>query len=145
MSFLVFFLILHLCFSMHACESRHLGVFHKEPGKKFSLIITTKTPELMAALQGLTLNEDNIEQKESMHMIEFSSNAQGSDMKVQISQEENKIMGWKNHARSTMESKLKDSKENVDKANKDNSFTEDVAVMDYAQPHRKPPIHNIEP
>ncbi|KAI3804365.1 hypothetical protein L1987_25849 [Smallanthus sonchifolius] len=142
MSFLVYYLILHLCVSMHACNSRHLGVFHKESGKEFGLI-NSKTPELTAEI----INEENIETKESK--LEFPNlNAQktrkGSDIKVQISEEDNKIGGWKNHGRSTMESKLQDSKEAIDKSN-DNSFTEDVVVMDYAQPHRKPPIHNIEP
>jgi hypothetical protein len=27
----------------------------------------------------------------------------------------------------------------------ENDIAEDVAVMDYAQPHRKPPIHNKKP
>jgi hypothetical protein len=28
---------------------------------------------------------------------------------------------------------------------KENDMGEDIVVMDYAQPHRKPPIHNKEP
>ncbi|KAK9059205.1 hypothetical protein SSX86_021824 [Deinandra increscens subsp. villosa] len=161
MSFLVYCLIIHLCFSMHACNSRHLGVFHKQPGKEFrpNIIITTKvslysynyfksisclkTPGVaLVEFKGRNLSED----KESK-LSNIAQKTTRSDIKqqVQISdQEENKIVGWKNHGRSTMESKLQDSKEAIHKS-KENGFTEDVVVMDYAQPHRKPPIHNIQP
>ncbi|KAM0030276.1 hypothetical protein Hdeb2414_s0018g00535301 [Helianthus debilis subsp. tardiflorus] len=147
MSFLAYFLILHLCVSMHACSSRHLRVFHKEPENEVFSLETSKTPELVFELQGRNVNEDNIEQRESK--LEFTLNEpkarKGSEyIKVQISQEEKKIEEWKNHGRSTKESKLQDSKETINKS-KDNSVTEDVVVMDYAQPHRKPPIHNIQP
>ncbi|KAK9059199.1 hypothetical protein SSX86_021818 [Deinandra increscens subsp. villosa] len=147
MSFLVYCLIIHLCFSMHACNSRHLGVFHKQPGKEFrpNIIITTKTPGVaLVEFQGRNLSED----KESkLSNIAQKTTREGSDIKQQVQvsdQEENKIVGWKNHDRSTMESKLQDSKEAIHKS-KENGFTEDVVVMDYAQPHRKPPIHNIQP
>ncbi|KAK1430539.1 hypothetical protein QVD17_13352 [Tagetes erecta] len=134
---------------MHACISRPLSVFHKEhpTGEAFTLV-SIKTPKLMSdQLEGRHANEDYVGQNE--YELEFHSNVQkmdkGSDIKVQIiSQEENKIREWKNHVRSTMESKLQDSKEDINKS-KDNGFNEDVVVMDYAQPHRKPPIHNIDP
>lgn len=42
-----------------------------------------------------------------------------------------------------MESKQQDSNEAINNS-KDNSSPEDAVVMDYAQPHRKPPIHNVK-
>lgn len=36
-----------------------------------------------------------------------------------------------------------DAEETVD--SKQTDTVEDVVVMDYAQPHRKPPIHNKDP
>ncbi|KAL7594616.1 uncharacterized protein LOC111903925 [Lactuca sativa] len=145
MYFLVYYLVIHLCVSMHACDSRHLGVFHKEPGKELHLI-TSKTPEIRAGNEGRNCNETNMEDKESKH--EFPSEElkmhKGNDIELKVSQDGTKPQGWKNHARLTMESKQKDSKEKINNS-KDSSVTEDVGVMDYAQPHRKPPIHNLQP
>ncbi|KAI3828885.1 hypothetical protein L1987_02996 [Smallanthus sonchifolius] len=127
---------------MHACNCRHLGLFHKESGNEFRLT-SKNTPEIMAEHQGRNFNEDNIEQKESK--LEFllveQKIREGSNV-VQINKGETKLEGWGNHARSTMESKNEESAINN---SKDNSVSEDVVVMDYAQPHRKPPIHNLEP
>lgn len=146
MSVLLYYLILHLCVSMHACNSRHLGVFSNEPGQEFRLF--SKNPEIMAEIEGRKVDENNMEPKE--FKFEFLSDQQkkihkGSDIKVKISQEETKMEGWKNRARSTMEySKQQDSKETISDS-KGNGVTEDVVAMDYAQPHRKPPIHNLKP
>ncbi|KAJ0937568.1 hypothetical protein HanRHA438_Chr03g0143561 [Helianthus annuus] len=62
MSSLAYFLILHLCVSMHACSSRHLRVFHKEPENEILSLESSKTPELVFELQGrkvkkITLNK----------------------------------------------------------------------------------------
>lgn len=42
--------------------------------------------------------------------------------------------------RSMLESSASNAEGNV--SNKDEEKTEEIDVMDYAQPHRKPPIHN---
>lgn len=42
-----------------------------------------------------------------------------------------------------LESSAHDTDEAVN--GKENEVVEDVVVMDYAQPHRKPPIHNEKP
>lgn len=47
---------------------------------------------------------------------------------------------WKRSERSTLESPPSNAEKNV--SSKDNDTVEDIAVMDYALPHRKPPIHN---
>nr|XP_043628990.1 uncharacterized protein LOC122600346 [Erigeron canadensis] len=145
MSYYVYYLIiLHLCVSMHAYTSRPLGVFQLGHGKGIRL--TSKTSEIMAEIKGENVNENIIERNESN--VEFHSDKpnmlKGSDIKVQVSQEETQVEGWKDHARSTMESKQQDSKEAINNS-ETNIVTEDVVVMDYAQPHRKPPIHNLTP
>uniref|UniRef100_A0A6M2EMT6 Uncharacterized protein n=1 Tax=Populus davidiana TaxID=266767 RepID=A0A6M2EMT6_9ROSI len=50
------------------------------------------------------------------------------------------IEGLKGRGRSMLGSTANDTEEAV--RSEENDIAEDVAVMDYAQPHRKPPIHN---
>ncbi|KAK1376383.1 hypothetical protein POM88_032576 [Heracleum sosnowskyi] len=50
--------------------------------------------------------------------------------------------GWRRQALSTSGSEAHDFEEPADSNEKD--IIEDVVVMDYAQPHRKPPIHNTK-
>eukprot|EP00261_Vitis_vinifera_P040858 XP_019082101.1 PREDICTED: uncharacterized protein LOC100855013 isoform X2 [Vitis vinifera] len=54
-----------------------------------------------------------------------------------------KIEGWKRHSRLMLGSAPHDVEETVD--SKEGDIVEDIVVMDYAQPHRKPPIHNKDP
>ncbi|KAL1828464.1 uncharacterized protein LOC108208334 [Daucus carota subsp. sativus] len=49
---------------------------------------------------------------------------------------------WRRQALSTSGSVAQDVEEPADSNSKD--IIEDVVVMDYAQPHRKPPIHNTK-
>lgn len=42
--------------------------------------------------------------------------------------------------RSILESSTSNVEQNI--SNKDDDKKEEIDVMDYAQPHRKPPIHN---
>ncbi|GMN32731.1 hypothetical protein TIFTF001_003822 [Ficus carica] len=51
--------------------------------------------------------------------------------------------GHEGHARSMLGSAPQDTEEAVDI--KEGDAIEDIVVMDYAQPHRKPPIHNEKP
>ncbi|KAJ7010921.1 hypothetical protein D5086_001099 [Populus alba] len=53
------------------------------------------------------------------------------------------IEGLKGRGRSMLGSTANDTEEAV--RSEENDIAEDVAVMDYAQPHRKPPIHNKKP
>ncbi|XP_075504137.1 uncharacterized protein LOC142541492 [Primulina tabacum] len=50
---------------------------------------------------------------------------------------------WKRSERSTLESPPSNGEETAN--SKDNRIADDVVVMDYEQPHRKPPIHNWKP
>lgn len=52
------------------------------------------------------------------------------------------FQGWRRQALSTSGSVAHEFEEAADSNEKD--IIEDVVVMDYAQPHRKPPIHNIK-
>ncbi|KAL6986040.1 hypothetical protein U1Q18_019407 [Sarracenia purpurea var. burkii] len=49
--------------------------------------------------------------------------------------------GWKQQQRRWLGSTLEDAKEMINDSKEDDA-TEDIVVMDYAQPQRKPPIHN---
>nr|GEU34137.1 zinc finger, CCHC-type [Tanacetum cinerariifolium] len=122
--------------------SHHNHIVHKEPENDFQLTIKN-TPEIMTELEVNDVG-NSIEQKESK--LEFLSDKlnmpKGNDVKLQNSEEGANIEAWKNHARSTMESKQQDSNEAINNS-KDNS-SPDAEVMDYAQPHRKPPIHNVK-
>ncbi|GMH26642.1 hypothetical protein Nepgr_028485 [Nepenthes gracilis] len=52
--------------------------------------------------------------------------------------------GLKRIVRSTLESTLHGTDEPMHLSSRD-EHVEDAVVMDYAQPHRKPPIHNHKP
>ncbi|CAK7355839.1 unnamed protein product [Dovyalis caffra] len=54
------------------------------------------------------------------------------------------IEGYKGQERSMLGSTANDTEEAVQSEESD-EISEDVVVMDYAQPHRKPPIHNEKP
>ncbi|KAF3448357.1 hypothetical protein FNV43_RR09070 [Rhamnella rubrinervis] len=61
----------------------------------------------------------------------------------QISIKEKGLFTKGNDQRSLLESAPRDTEEALDF--KENDSVDDVVVMDYAQPHRKPPIHNEKP
>ncbi|XP_075473444.1 uncharacterized protein LOC142504470 [Primulina tabacum] len=60
-----------------------------------------------------------------------------------ILQEASEKKAWKRFERSTPESPPSNGEETVNF--KDNRIAVDEVVIDYEQPHRKPPIHNWEP
>lgn len=53
------------------------------------------------------------------------------------------LQEWRRQSRSTLGVAPHEAEETVN--SKEDEIIEDVVVMDYAQPHRKPPIHNIKP
>ncbi|KAI7994106.1 hypothetical protein LOK49_LG11G02353 [Camellia lanceoleosa] len=58
-----------------------------------------------------------------------------------VLQEPTKIVEWKRQARWMLSSTSQNAEESVNHSKEDDPV-EDIVVMDYAQPHRKPPIHN---
>ncbi|KAF5957381.1 hypothetical protein HYC85_004606 [Camellia sinensis] len=58
-----------------------------------------------------------------------------------VLQEPTKIVERKRQARWMLSSTSQNAEETVDHSKEDDPV-EDIVVMDYAQPHRKPPIHN---
>ncbi|XP_035837519.1 uncharacterized protein LOC118485480 [Helianthus annuus] len=141
MSFLAYYFILYLFVSMHECTSRHLGMIDKEAENHLT---SKNTTEIMAEHQGRNFIKNHTEQKEIK--LEYlligkkMGRVTGRDG-VQVTQRETKLEGWKNHGRSAMESKHEEPAIN----NAKDDRVSEVVVMDYALPHRKPPIHNIEP
>ncbi|KAJ6308310.1 hypothetical protein OIU76_017982 [Salix suchowensis] len=169
------FLLLLICFSLHACNARFLGLSDKETKKqvfnqvlvqdvdKLKIHRTTSAPsEMMPSgergaqgkqvvrrddmitrkirlLGATTMNEKDTE---ALTKQEGTKGA-ASGNKVIVSsqadlQQASEIIEGK--GRSMLGSAAKDTEEAV--RSEENDIAEDVAVMDYAQPHRKPPIHN---
>nr|GMC96871.1 Root meristem growth factor 6 [Ipomoea batatas]GMD75060.1 Root meristem growth factor 6 [Ipomoea batatas] len=119
MPFLVYLL---LFLSLHACTSRPLGINHTH---HYLLHLSHKAVKLPI--------------KEEFHMAE---NFQAKN--EQVLQEKLNFGESKSQARSTLESPETHNTEETVKSNEDEPV-EDVVVMDYAQPHRKTPIHNKAP
>ncbi|XP_050229642.1 uncharacterized protein LOC126678782 [Mercurialis annua] len=160
--FLVFLLI---CFSSHACNARYLGFTHKDTKQYFSKDVekgislhdTSISSEMSSpiseefgvpkrekiGLGATTMKQNNY--KHGGHVLEEEdiSNESGNELVISSQkelQQKDEIEGMKKQDRSMVESTESDNEEAV-KSN-ENDIAEDVVVMDYAQPHRKPPIHN---
>ncbi|KAJ6714647.1 hypothetical protein OIU85_026177 [Salix viminalis] len=168
------FLLLLICFSLHACNARFLGLSDKETKKqvfnkvlvqdvdKLKIHRTTSAPSEMmpseeqgkqvvgrddmitrkiSLLGATTMNEKDAE---ALPKQEEGTKGATSGNKVIVSsqadlQQASEIIEGK--GRSMLGSAAKDTEEAV-RSDQENDIAEDVAVMDYAQPHRKPPIHN---
>ncbi|KAJ6701527.1 TRANSMEMBRANE PROTEIN [Salix koriyanagi] len=94
----------------------------------------------ISLLGATTMNEKDTE---ALPKQEEGTKGAASGNKVIVSsqadlQQASKIIEGK--GRSMLGSAAKDTEEAV--RSEENDIAEDVAVMDYAQPHRKPPIHN---
>ncbi|KAK6251130.1 hypothetical protein QQP08_012040 [Theobroma cacao] len=63
--------------------------------------------------------------------------------RVEDLESKEKVQGFKRVTRSMLGNSAGETEKAVDSKEKDN--VGDVDVMDYAQPHRKPPIHNEKP
>ncbi|CAK9181948.1 unnamed protein product [Ilex paraguariensis] len=90
---------------------------------------------------------DTMKQKDFKALGKEDRDIKGNEIMLAYStvdlQETVKEEGWKRKARSILGSLPHDTEETMD--SKENDIVEDIVVMDYAQPHRKPPIHNREP
>ncbi|KAB2632497.1 hypothetical protein D8674_028744 [Pyrus ussuriensis x Pyrus communis] len=164
-------LLVLLCLSMHACNARLLGFVPKESGcrayhsiedvgnvlrrSETSMSSTRPTisvewqtkqvevkvdAETLLTLQSipkddLLLKQGHFHGPTSGHDIFTVSS--GIDQKKSI-----KMKGLERHRRTLLGSATLHNQMEEDKGPKGNKAMEDVGVMDYAQPHRKPPIHN---
>ncbi|KAL3645335.1 hypothetical protein CASFOL_010515 [Castilleja foliolosa] len=115
------YLVLYLY--LHACSARPLTVPDKGTVNKVRFTISDHRTNV--------LQMDD--QKPSP--IKEAENIEGKQVKVSYS-----LKIWKRAERSTLESPPCKTVENV--SSKDSDSEKDIVVMDYALPHRKPPIHN---
>ncbi|KAL5748497.1 hypothetical protein ACOSP7_025539 [Xanthoceras sorbifolium] len=173
MSSLYILLIFLLCLSAHACNARCLKenvkghLFTKEVDQaRFHKIAIQlgigHVEELQTQGQEQVRNDgrkihENRDEENSMKREESKPFSKGeasmgatSGNKIIISspndlQRPAKTEGLKSRQERSMlgYSSPHDTEEAVD--SKENDVVEDIEVMDYAQPHRKPPIHNEKP
>ncbi|XP_019156079.1 PREDICTED: uncharacterized protein LOC109152865 isoform X2 [Ipomoea nil] len=155
---------LFLCFSlMHACSSaRPLGMFddNKEngllisaKGSKLSIMEEFSVEEKLQVENGASISLVNgdgavsmAETIEAFKKIDDQEDKGGNEVATislqEFLHEKLKIKGSQKRARSTLESRATQNSEEDVTTTGDNDPVADAVVMDYAQPHRKPPIHN---
>ncbi|CAL5432664.1 unnamed protein product [Camellia sinensis] len=150
-----------ICLSFHACDARHLGFTHKQTSHGFhisskdveeekhqeNLIPSSVGPYISKAMG---TREKIVGKKDETGIHEkwdgakedlTKGNEITSSSSQAVLQEPTKIVEWKRQARWMLSSTSQNAEETVDHSKEDDPV-EDIVVMDYAQPHRKPPIHN---
>ncbi|KAM1037525.1 hypothetical protein ACFX1X_032710 [Malus domestica] len=163
-------LMLHLCLSMHACNGQLLGFLPTESGyrayhsvedvgnvlRRSETSMSSTRPSISVEFQS---KEVEVKDAETVPTLESIPNDDGSRKQghvnfgptsaqdiftfSQIHQKKSiKVKGLERQTRTLLGSATLHDQMEEDKDPKGNEATEDVGVMDYAQPHRKPPIHN---
>ncbi|KAJ7944753.1 Root meristem growth factor 6 [Quillaja saponaria] len=139
----LFILILLLCISLHACTARPLT-------PKFTQIETAKhqpRKDLEVRLESSTLKSCKGKVK-THRAIDIQNETPNSGSEITKSSFQTdlppgiEIKRSKGHAGRLM---LVSSPHDTDQTtvnSKESEAVEDIVEMDYAQPHRKPPIHN---
>ncbi|KAK2649096.1 hypothetical protein Ddye_016585 [Dipteronia dyeriana] len=170
MSSLSILLLFLLCFSMHACNGRCL----KETSKQYH-IFTKEVDQARFHKVSIQLGLGHVDDLQTqgqdqirnvgrkIHENQDDENSMKQEESKPFSKEEaskgNKITkaSPKDLQRQAKTEGLKSSQgrsllrysetHNTNEAvdSKENDDVEDIVVMDYAQPHRKPPIHNEKP
>ncbi|PQQ14204.1 uncharacterized protein Pyn_06009 [Prunus yedoensis var. nudiflora] len=155
-------LLLFLCLSIHACNARLLGLVDKQSGSKsyhsvedVAKVLISETskssmmPTISVEYQAQQINAETFTHESIPKALlrkqgHANGPASGYDIITLSSQVEQKklikMQGLKRQARTLLGSATYNMEE--DKDSKEDEAIEDVGVMDYAQPHRKPPIHN---
>ncbi|KAL0324458.1 UNVERIFIED_CONTAM: hypothetical protein Scaly_2412900 [Sesamum calycinum] len=140
MASLVYFI---LCLCLHACTARPLVVRDEE---RFTQLQLPRMDVKTSAEEGLDRGTNVVVQLDNQKSsaVKEAGNIEGNKLKVSYSwknlQQATGKEIWKRTERLTLESPPSHDEESV--SSKDNNTVEDIVVMDYAQPHRKPPIHN---
>ncbi|KAH1106368.1 hypothetical protein J1N35_010136 [Gossypium stocksii] len=167
MSSLVIFFLLYL--SLHACNAHRLGVSAEENGNHVDFLASKdanklkghklemgpsiskklQTPELQEVrshgrriIGAKTMKQTISDSFLAKEAVQSAISGYGimSSSRVDMQSKET-VEGWKKvRARSMSGNSDAGADEALDSKEKDN--VGDIDVMDYAQPHRKPPIHN---
>lgn len=159
MSKLTFVLLVFLV-SLHACNARHLSLTHETIEKKShvlrkdvhsrklrsSFILTHSEPKLAQTQEehyssstGADELTDTVTGKESATVVLKKDEKTGEEVVRSYSGETTQREKWR-QTRSTLESSRDEVEETAN--SEENDTIDDVVAMDYAKPHRKPPIHN---
>ncbi|XP_073300225.1 uncharacterized protein [Primulina huaijiensis] len=148
---LVLYLVIDLC--LHACAARPLMVLDVAQFQGLNRI----EPETFVS-RGNVIAEYGGKISDGTTAIQFENQRTSAVKETEgttgspsvkilcsrkILQEAAEKMAWKRFERSTPESPPSNGEETVN--SKDNRIAVNVVVIDYEQPHRKPPIHNWEP
>ncbi|KAB2018127.1 hypothetical protein ERO13_D08G190400v2 [Gossypium hirsutum] len=167
MSYLAIFFLLYL--SLHACNAHRLGFSAKENGNHVDFLASKdanklkghklemgpsiskklQTPELQEVrshgrriIDAKTMKQTISDSFLAKEAVQNAISGYGimSSSRVGLQSKET-VEGWKRiRARSMLGNSDAGADEALDSKEKDN--VRDIDVMDYAQPHRKPPIHN---
>ncbi|XP_057810557.1 uncharacterized protein LOC131024978 [Salvia miltiorrhiza] len=121
---LAYYLVLYLY--LHACTARLLMVLDKK--------------SVAGQLQFRSKESNIVDQLDNNKFLSAQNNegktTKGSQSWKILHHRDTEAKIWKRRERMM----VSDAEENV--SAKDKGAVEDIVVMDYAQPHRKPPIHN---
>ncbi|WOH12185.1 hypothetical protein DCAR_0831684 [Daucus carota subsp. sativus] len=145
MSKLIYILPLVLLLSLHACKARHLSLNDNRNSRRSHTVVKTDSePEVVQAREanspGANELTNTVMAKDSEQTIPKNDNKKGGEIDISHPKEATQPEGWRRQARSTTESSPSEARETAD--TKESEIVDDVVAMDYAQPHRKPPIHN---
>ncbi|CAA3028550.1 uncharacterized protein LOC111399198 [Olea europaea var. sylvestris] len=157
MSSLVYFL---LCiYYLHACTGRPLAVSDQENSSQIQFSgKDMKTPGAdKLVVQGnfrVEYGEKTIYSENTMklknqkiYMVKETEDLKGDEVKMthfgKVFEDAATEKEGKREGRLTLESPSQKARKNT--IFKKSNTIEDIVVMDYAQPRRKPPIHNKEP
>ncbi|CAN4077950.1 unnamed protein product [Withania somnifera] len=143
--FLVYFLV---CISLHSCSARPLASIDKE--NKIVLLSASKDVTFLTSdvskTEGRIMMSKDIGRDDGKLMWKKRSivdeENKGNKVKITSFHEGAQVKILRRGSRLMLESppSTQHEEEEVNSIEKDP--VEDVVVMDYAQPHRKPPIHN---
>ncbi|EYU32866.1 hypothetical protein MIMGU_mgv1a022218mg [Erythranthe guttata] len=120
---------------LHACSARPITIHDKETVTQLEQL---SIKDLMASVANkFTTRGTNVVHKDKDRQ-KSPSVQEAENIEENFLNKDFMIM--KREERSILESTQSSAEENL--SSKSNDPMEDVVVMDYAQPHRKPPIHN---
>ncbi|XP_021648092.2 uncharacterized protein LOC110640873 [Hevea brasiliensis] len=158
-----------ICFFMHACNARHIGLSAKETRKqdfakdahKVNLCETSVSSEMIPSIP----EEFEAKEREKVGKIDrrtihenfLGAGTYPKNVEALFKEEEGTkkapsgaghelIVSSQSHLQQIIKiegSAPSDTKKALELS--ENGIVEDAVVMDYAQPHRKPPIHNEKP
>ncbi|KAL7123298.1 hypothetical protein ACP275_01G097300 [Erythranthe tilingii] len=141
MASLVYFV---LCLYLHACYARPLTIHDKETVTQLQQLsikdVTASVPDKFATQGANVVHLDDQKSSSVQEAEKIEGKKVNNPYFWKILQQATEAQITKRGERSTMESTQSSAEENL--SSKNNDPMEDVVVMDYAQPHRKPPIHN---